>query len=218
MNRLAFILIFLIWLPRGAAAGEPVERIAAVVNEEIIFLSDLQRYHLFFGPVERKGVPSDDPLETLNAVIDHRLLRKEARRFVVEGPSGEEVEQRLKSIRQRFKNESDFLRALDRTGFSLDEFKGEIREQLWVERLIQERIQSFIFITPRQVEQYYQEHAGEFSGRKLDEVEPKIRKVLTEEKEAAKMKDYLARLRAQAAIQINLECRQCEGQNPGGSQ
>jgi hypothetical protein len=42
--------------------------------------------------------------------------------------------------------------------------------------------------------------------------------VLTEEKEAAKMKDYLGRLRAQAAIQINLECRECEGQNPSGSQ
>ena len=199
-----FLVVCLMIFPSVLSAGEPVERIAAVVNGEIVFLSDLQRYRFFFEPLEKKGEASNDLQKVLDAVIHHRLLRKEARRFVLQGPTEEEIDQRLKSIRQRFKTESAFLKALDQTGLSLEEFPGEIREHLWVERLLQERIQSFIFITPRQVEQYYQGHPQEFKDKKRVEVESKIRKFLIEERETLKTREYLARLREHADIQINL--------------
>ena len=203
---LILLILWLRWLaiPFPVSAGEPVERIAAVINGEIVFLSDLQRYRLFFEPLEKKQEDPVDSVKSLEAVIARRLLRKEARRFILEGPSEEEVDQRLKSIRQRFKEESAFLRALNQTGFSLEELKEEVRGELWVERLLQERIQSFIFITPRQVEQYYQGHSEAFKGKKLAEVEPAIRKRLTEEREGLKTKEYLTRLREHADIQINL--------------
>ena len=144
-------------------------------------------------------------LKTLDSVVNQRLLRKEARRFVLQGPSEEEINQRSKVIRERFKNEAAFSHALDQTGFSLEEFKEEIRSTLWAEKLIQDRIQSFIFIAPRQVERYYQDHAEEFKEKSLKEVEPKIQKILTEEREILKTREYLARLRDHADIQINLK-------------
>lgn len=205
---LSLILILFILTPSFLSAGEPVERIAALVNGEIVFLSDLQRYRLFFEPPEKKGEATADLSKTLEAVIRQRLLRKEAHRFILEGPSGEETDRRLKQVRQRFKDEPAFQRVLDQTGFSLEELKEEIQGELWVERLLQERIQSFIFITPRQVEQYYQGNAEEFKGKKLPEVEPVIRKRLTEEREALKTREYLARLREHADIQINLAVRE----------
>jgi hypothetical protein len=216
------ILIFLIMISPLLFAVEPVERIAAVVNGEIVFLSDLQRYRLFFEPVETKEAsPSEtlgNPLKVLDGVIHHRLLRKDARRFVLQGPSEAEIDQKLKSIRQRFNEEAAFLKALDETGFSLEGMKEEIREHLWVERLLHDRIRSFIFITPKQVEKYYQDHAEEFKDKKLGEVEPTIRKILTEEKEVLKTKEYLARLRDHADIQINLKGSPSEappGPTPG---
>ncbi|HZR45772.1 MAG TPA: hypothetical protein VFA47_03635, partial [Candidatus Manganitrophaceae bacterium] len=205
---LPFILILLVSSSSLLSAAEPAERIAAVVNGEIIFLSDLERYRLFFEPLEKKTETPADPMKILEAMINRRLLLKEARRFILEGPTEEETDQRLKRVRQRFKDEPAFLQALDRTGFSLEELKGEIRGELWVERLLQERVQSFIFITPRQVEQYYQGNAEEFKGKKLPEVEPVIRKRLTEEREALKTREYLARLREHADIQINLAVRE----------
>jgi peptidyl-prolyl cis-trans isomerase SurA len=197
-------LIALLLIPSALLAGEPVERIAALVNGEIVFLSDLQRYQLFFEPLEKKEEAARGILKTLDSVVNQRLLRKEARRFVLQGPSEEEINQRSKVIRERFKNEAAFSHALDQTGFSLEAFKEEIRNTLWAEKLIQDRIQSFIFIAPRQVERYYQDHAEEFREKSLKEVEPKIQKILTEEREVLKTREYLARLRERAEIQINL--------------
>lgn len=71
---------------------------------------------------------------------------------------------------------------------------------------------------PRQVEQYYQGRSEEFKGKKLQEVEPNIRKRLTEEREALKTKEYLARLREHAEIEINLTGRaEPESTSPGQS-
>ncbi|HZR45635.1 MAG TPA: hypothetical protein VFA47_02930, partial [Candidatus Manganitrophaceae bacterium] len=118
---LPFILILLVSSSSLLSAAEPAERIAAVVNGEIIFLSDLQRYRLFFEPPEKKTEAPADPMKTLEAIVNRRLLLKEARRFILEGPTEEETDQRLKRVRQRFKDEPAFLQALDQTGFSLEE-------------------------------------------------------------------------------------------------
>ncbi|SRR5579884_1175136 len=197
-----FLSSFLILSSAGLAA-EPVERIAATLNGQIIFLSDLQRDQTFFeNPGNGSGA---DLKKQLDRVIDNRLLRAEAHRFVFQGPTDMEVQQRLKLLRERFKTESDFQGALRQTGLSLDELKQEVSEQLWVEKLLQERIYAFVFISPKEVTQYYQEHASDFGGKKQEEAEPMIRKLLSEQKRLTKEKEYLERLRSRAEIQVNLQ-------------
>lgn len=201
-----FILFFssLLLLRSLGFAADPVERIAATLNGKIIFLSDLQRHLTFFENSGKSG-PRGNLKETLERVIDNRLLRLESHRFVLQGPTEEEIQQRLKGLRERFKTEAAFQEALVQTGFSLDELKKEISEELWVEKLLQERIYAFVFISPKEVTRYYQEHASEFGGKKQEEVEPTIRKILSEEKKTTKELEYLARLRSHAEIQVNLK-------------
>ncbi|NKE69167.1 SurA N-terminal domain-containing protein [Candidatus Manganitrophus noduliformans] len=201
------IFILLLSLPAFSAIGfaaEPVERIAATLNDKIIFLSDLQRHQTFFENAG-KNMRGEDSKTLLDRVVDNRLLRLEARRFVLQGPTETEIQQRLKVLRERFKTEAAFEEALGQTGLSLDELKQEIKEQLWVEKLLQERIHAFVFISPKEVTRYYQEHAADFGGKKQEEVEPIIRKILSEEKRMTKEMEYLARLRSHAEIQVNLQ-------------
>lgn len=200
---LGMLLSFLVFSSVGLGA-EPVERIAATLNGKIIFLSDLERHSLFFDNAGKNG-SGDDLKKILERVIDNRLLRSEAHRFVLQGPTEAEIQQRLMTLRQRFKTEAAFQEALGQTGFSLDELKQEIKEQLWVEELLQERIYAFVFISPREVTRYYQEHTADFGGKKQEEVEPMIRKILSEEKRTTKELEYLARLRSHAEIQVNLQ-------------
>ncbi|HEY5600348.1 MAG TPA: hypothetical protein VIK48_06610, partial [Candidatus Manganitrophaceae bacterium] len=115
-----------------------------------------------------------------------------------------EIDRKLKSIRDRFKSDPAFQEAMRRTGISLEELKKEIAENLWVEKLLQERISLFIFVTPQEIEKYYQEHAETFEGKKPEEVEPEIRDLLAAQKGESKKKEYIARLRDRAAIEINL--------------
>ena len=205
MKGLLAILLssFLVLSSVSRSAAEPVERIAGVLNGQIIFLSDLQRYHTFFETPESGS--EEDSKKELERVIDNRLLRLEAHRFILQGPSDAEVQQRLKLLRERFKTEGALQDALRQTGFSLDELKREIGEQLWVEKLLQERIYAFVFITPKEIAQYYQAHAAEFGGKKQEEAEPAIRKILSEEKRTTKEREYLDRLRSHAEIQVNLQ-------------
>jgi hypothetical protein len=206
MTRLSVILLLslLTFSFSLGSAAEPVERIAATLNGKIIFLSDLQRHQTFFENAGKNG-SGEDLKKVLERVIDNRLLRLEARRFVLQGPTEAEVSQRLKLLRERFKTEAAFQEALGQTGLTLDELKQEIKEELWVEKLLQERIYAFVFISPKEVARYYQEHAADFGGKKQEEVEPDIRKILSEEKRMAKELEYLARLRSHAEIQVNLE-------------
>ena len=190
--------------PSGAAfSAEPVEQIAAVVNRQIVFLSDVERYRLFF---QKQADPSQENTEAaLQDLIDNRLLRVEAHRFLLQGPTEEEVNGKIVLIRSQFKNETAFQAALRKTDFSLEEYRTEVRESLWVEKLLRERVSDFIFIAPKDVEAYYQERAGEFPGKKFEAVEPHIRQILASQKAEVKKKEYLTRLRSHAEIEINLQ-------------
>lgn len=192
----SFLLVF-----SSIGSAEPIERIAATLNGQIIFLSDMQRYQTFFENPENGS--DADPTKRLERVIDNRLLRLEAHRFVLQGPTEAEIQQRLKLLKERFKTESAFQEALRKTGLSQEELKQEIGEQLWVEKLLQERISAFVFISPKEVTRYYQEHTADFAGKKQEDVEPTIRKTLSEEKRKTKEREYLDRLRSHAEIQVN---------------
>lgn len=204
MRRL--ILILLLSLPVFSSIGfaaEPAERIAATLNGKIIFLSDLHRHQAFFENVGKNG--SEEDLKKYWNGSSRTGSFDQAHRFVLQVPTEPEVQQRLKALRERFKTESAFQEVLGQTGLSLDELKEEIKERLWVEKLLQERIYAFVFISPKEVTRYYQEHAADFGGKTQQEVEPMIRKTLSEEKRMTKEMEYLARLRSHAEVQVNLE-------------
>ncbi len=203
-----FIAILVFFPAPTLYADEIVEGIAATVKtigrkpiREIIFYSDIDRYRLFFQPELEKATP---PIQ-LNAVIDQRLFRHEARRFILDGPSSEALEKQLDVIRARFENEIDFKKALNETGMNLDELKKEVREYLWVEMLLEERIKEFIFISPNAIETYYQKHAQHFEGKALEAVEKSIEATLIKEKEILKKNEYLQRLKTNAEIHIFLK-------------
>lgn len=185
-----------------------VEGVVAVITSkgrnpirEIIFYSDLERHRLFFAPSAEKS----DPAQRLNQVIEQRLLRPEARRFILEKPKLEAVKTRLVQIQNRFENNLAFENALRQTGLSEMELETEIRENLWVEQLLDERIKGFIFISPKVIEEYFQNHPDLFSGQTLAESIEGIETFLIAEKESQKKTEYLKRIKAKAKINILLK-------------
>ncbi|HIE64334.1 MAG: hypothetical protein ABGX83_09710 [Nitrospira sp.] len=200
-----FIIAGILCTASLAVSGEVVDRIAALVNGEFIFLSDLKRYPLFFEP-RRENDPSRGPVRfrQLDHLIHQKILRSEARRFVLEGPTEEEIAVRLEEVRRRFLNERAFQGAMHQTGFDLGALKEELREYLWVERLMEERIKAFIFIRPKAIERYYQDHQKRYFGKKLEAVSSQIRKILADQKEVDKKRAYLTGLRSRAEIEVLL--------------
>ena len=203
-----FLLFFLL-SPATVKSESVVEGVVAVITmnnrgkktRQVIYFSDLERYHLFFQPVKEEI----NRKEQLKRVINHLLLRPEARRFVLEEPSREAVDARLSSIRRRFQDDRHFQAVLQKAGLLFEELELEIIEHLRVEKLIKERIKEFIFITPKAIERYYQEHPSLFPGRRLEEVEPVIQSILTGAKEHLKKEEYLGRLKEKVSIKLFLK-------------
>lgn len=183
-------------------------------GQELIFLSDLERYRLFFEPYAQdfsqnlnsiEAAPEEKAFrERLDQVIHQRIFEQEALRFSIKKPEEKVVEARLRLVRARFKNEADFQKALQQTGLLLSELQGDIVRFLWVEQLIQERIREFIFIGPRAIETYYLNHLEQFIGQPLEIIEMNVRTILSKEKEDSKKKAYLKRLKEKVVMEILL--------------
>jgi len=116
---LVFVLSLLFFTPMVLGTEVLVEGVVAVVTihnreevREVIYLSDLKRYKIFFKPVGEKI----NRTVLLNRVINNRLLLPEARRFILEAPTKEAVADYLRFILRRFESKEIFQRALKKTG------------------------------------------------------------------------------------------------------
>jgi hypothetical protein len=199
-----FVLPF--WFSHGLA-GEPaaatespvtVEQIVAVVNDQIVFLSDLRRDDLFFEDATRSIQ------EKITKRVEHQLLLHEAKRFILDPPSEEEINQAANNIKKRFKNEGAFLAGLREAGMSLEAFRSEVSDRVWITMLIRDRIRFFIFVTGEEQERYHQQHPDLFEGMDLEGRREKIRLLLEAEKEKMKTEEYIAQLKSKATVLINI--------------
>ncbi len=200
------IRILLLFTVSTAFAETTVEQVAAIVNGRALLLSDIKRHHLFF--VKKNDASSEDEVDLcvqLEQSVDHLLLRAEAERFVLHGPSENKIHQHLDIIRRRFKSEEAFKKALRQLGISTEELQKEVADDLWVQQLLRERVDAFIVVPHKEVERYYQERRNLFSGKKKEDAYTAIEKILSKEKETIRRKEYIAGLRKNARIEINLK-------------
>ncbi|MEK7285869.1 MAG: hypothetical protein AAB035_01025 [Nitrospirota bacterium] len=225
MRLLVFLFLFLffpndqgVYAEVGSSSPALAEQIVAVVNKQIIFLSDLRRDQLFFGGRPSQGtlplreetaaIPTSLPSrEAVQKRVQHQLLLLEARQFILEPPSEKAIDFEMEMVQKRFQDQTAFEKGLKETDMTLDELRREVLNLLWVKRLLQDRIAFFVFVTDAEIRQYHQQHQSEFeqSGQEINGVEETIRKILEKEKEAIKVKEYLARLAASADIEIYIE-------------
>jgi len=197
---LSLLLFAAILLRCPASANETVEQIVAVVNEHLIFLSDLRRDHLFF----ENG--ADASLQKqIGHRINHQLLLNEAKRFVLDPPSTKEIDQGIKAISHRFKNEGEFQTRLKENGMALEELREEVANRLLIKTFLQDRIGFFIFVTDEEIDQYYEKHPGDFKGISQKNRTEQIQSILKADKEKIKIDEYIAQIKSRATVQINVQ-------------
>ena len=180
----------------GLLSAQLVDRILAVVNNEVIALSDVQKYQTLF----RK---EDDTNDILKELIDQKLILAEAKKFEIPPPPEEAVQKESEKLMTRLGGEAALEELLKRIILSEAEVRELIQARLTVQQILEERINFFIFVSPREVDAYYQAHAGEFDGLSPDEARGAIQKQLTQSKTKTKREDYLDRLRKRAKVRIH---------------
>lgn len=171
-----FTFILAIMLAAGAQAAEKLDRIVAVVNDDVITMTELNRA---FAPYARsiektyQGANKEDVLrqnkETLlQRLIDQMLIEQEMKRAdaAVAAVKDEEVMNVISGMLARNNiSMDDYVKKLAAEGTTLEMVKKEIKQQLMRMRLLRREVQSKILVTDEEIGLYYNEHRQDYEGK-----------------------------------------------------
>jgi len=158
----SFVAVFAILLAQaltGTAQGSViVDRVVAVVNNDIITLSDLQRE----ATLSKSENRPDEKL-VLENMIDRKLQMAAAKRAGMD-VTDKELADALADITKRNNLDmAQFGEALAKEGLTIDQYKNELREQMTLSRLFNKYVRSGIAVDEAEARTFYEQNARNFS-------------------------------------------------------
>ena len=199
------------------AAGPPqgpqlLDRIAAVVGDDILLQSDVDRYAAL-GLVERRAGESEEAYREriLNERLVEMLRERELRKTAGFTPYPRDVEARYRLLSDRVSRERGvpFGDVLSAAGVGRDEALEWIRRGMAIETFVQERLLPAVRVTDHEMASFY---AGPFQVEApakglaevppLREVEDQVRALLRERKLNADVERWTEELRQKTRIVV----------------
>jgi peptidyl-prolyl cis-trans isomerase SurA len=199
---IALVLSLFLVLP-SLAGAVLVDRIIAAVNNDVITLADLRQAVAFNSALRaREGGPQIEA-ETLEGLINRKLLVQEAIRLRFDDVSEQEIGAELVRFRQQLGSDDAFREFLAHTAMTEEQLGDLLGERLLVERFVAKKIALFVRVRHEEVQDYFTDHPEEFTGRGFPEVEKEIARRIAEQKAGQQLDLYIADLRNRAEIRVN---------------
>lgn len=205
MRRLAALLVVLL---APAALAVTVDRIAAVVDQQVLTVSEItQMVEIRF--FARTAASEDDyRRDILDALIAQALRLRDVERYGAQDITADAIEARLLEIQRRFPTPAEFQAALARAELTLDEVRALVKRQLQVEAYIQERFAPAVFVTNEDIEEYYrttwarQRRDRGLAVPPFAQVREEVRTALRASRLQADVEKWTGQLRARAAVDV----------------
>ncbi len=172
MKRAAFFLMLFsaIFSTAASAETEVIERILAVVNDEIVTEQDISmvmapvtaQYRTMYSGQELEDRLAAARQDFLTKVIEDKLILSEAkRRLVIVKDS--EVDEMVAEVRNKFPSREVFLNAIEEQGMTEKKLWNRFRDQLLSQKLVGYEVKSKVSVSPGEVSEYYKAHPEEFA-------------------------------------------------------
>ncbi len=183
-----------------SARAEIVDRIAAVVDRDVITLSEVEQATELRTLRGQQELSMEDVVERL---IEARLVEREVNRYPEESITQERIDEVLDSIGESFSS-GDTLR--DSRVMTLDEMEALVRKQLTVQRYLERRFRPLVYVTDVDIEKYYDDEllpvlddAGE-AVPLLESVAGSIRRILEEKAFNERVERWISDLKSRAHV------------------
>jgi len=150
--------------------AEIVERSVAVVNDEIIFLSELEEYGKpYFEEIRKKTPPGETQekltrarRDVLDQLVENKLLDQEIKKRKVE-VSDKDIDAAVEDIlKQNRITLNEMKMALAKDGMTLTTYRERLRDNIGRMRLISREIKSKIVIHDEDIRRVYRERIQEY--------------------------------------------------------
>lgn len=198
-------------LPAFSYSAEIVDRIIAVVNDEIITYTMLNEA---FKPYEKRIKAQNYPFtkemeirfqfreRVINQMIDEKITEQEVRRLGIRVDNSE-IEAAIERTKSLNSFTDERLRMmLEKEGVTMEAYRKNIRSELLRTRLIQYEVKSKIIVTDGEIEAHFSANKADLEEKTLEEATPEIREKLYRAQVERKFKKWIAALREKAHIKI----------------
>ena len=187
-------------LVASSTRAEIVDRIAAVVDRDVITLSEAEQAAELRALRGEEELSMEDVVERL---IEARLVEREVNRYPEESIAQERIDEVLDAIRESFPLEDALA---DSQGMTAIELEALVRKQLTVQRYLERRFRPLVYVTEPDIEEYYSDelvpvldNAGE-TAPPLASVEGSIRRILEEKAFNERVDRWIGDLKSRAQV------------------
>lgn len=162
MKQIRLLSVLFLFLP-FCLGSQIIDRIVAVVNGEIICLSELKKWCSFYLRESGRFAPETDMEErmrmiegkVLDQLINQKLLDQEAKRLKIE-VSKKEIDRAIEDVQKRNAfSRQEFLRVLKKEGLTMDIYREQIASEIKKMRLIEYEIGTKVKISDEEIKDYY---------------------------------------------------------------
>jgi hypothetical protein len=216
MRRIFYFTMCMVFLLPVAFAGEVLDGIVATVNHKPIFRSDWDEAVCFELFMQRKPVTQvteADRVTALQRLIDRQLLAAQMSDARSMQPSEDDLEKYTAKLRTQVPGGGDdqsWRKLLASYGLTEGVLKDHLRTELQVMNFVEVRLRPTVRVQPEEIEAYYknqllpdlQQAGGKIIS--LNDVEPRIRELLTQQRMDELLDAWLHNLRQQAEIRTSV--------------
>jgi peptidyl-prolyl cis-trans isomerase SurA len=177
------LLVALLAAPAGSASAQrTVDRVAAVVNGDVITLSELTqragaeyRRAMDMPPGPARDQARSRALRTAyDSVLAERLVEAEVKTLGIEVTEAQ-IDGAIEDVKKRNNLSDEVLKqALAAEGMTITAYRARLRKDFENHLLIAAKVQNRVKVTDDDVQGYYQTHLSEFAG----EEQAKLRLIL----------------------------------------
>ncbi len=172
LRKAVLIFVFFLALAQGVQA-ELVDRIVAVVNDDIILLSELETSLRALGAtLDQQGynqsrqstILYEQRSAVLGRLIDDKLTDQQVVRHNIQVDAADEEAtiQRILAVNRM--SDDDLRRELELSGTTYEDYRRKVRKRILRSRLLSREVQSKIVITDSDIEEYYDAHQELYAG------------------------------------------------------
>lgn len=172
--RKTLVLLLAIWLCGlcGAQAAQ-LNKVAAVVNGQVITMFDLQKTAM--PDLARARLNPDNPAQAkavdavlrkvLDMMIMDILLAQEAKRLKVSVSPGEVDNEISKLMKSRNLTREQFEQQLAQQKMNVDELRGNFEKSLLRQKIMGMEVGRKVVVTPEEISAYYEAHKDQMFDR-----------------------------------------------------
>jgi len=169
-------LLYALGVAHGTTATEAeiADRIVAIVNDDIIVLSELepllkpyreQIKSLGYSPEKEREMLFQLRERALDTLVDNKLVDQEVGRSELT-VTRQEVDDYIEEVKkQNSFTQEDLEEALAQDGRTLADYRRDLMKDMFRAKLVTQEVRHKIIITHEDVESYYERHSNKYGSR-----------------------------------------------------